>query len=158
MGIFFRASEIFQFAIRLEENGERFYRYAVGIIEDDNTKKMFGYLADEEIKHKKIFENLLSRMEEYEPLESYPGEYWAYLRSYADKIIFTNEAFDKEISEIKDTSSALHFGIQRELDSLLYFHEMKRFVPESQRKLIDKIIDEERNHFLQLSKLRKKTR
>jgi len=49
-----------------------------------------------------------------------------------------------------------NFGIQRELDSTLYFHEIKKFVPKSQHNLIDRIIDEERKHFSKLSELRKR--
>ena len=156
MSVFFDASEIVRFAVRIEENGEKFYRYAVRITVDEDAKEIFDHLVDEEIKHKKTFEDLLSRIEEYEPLESYPGEYLGYLRSYVDKIIFTDEVLDREISKIKGTSSALDFGIQRELDSILYYHEMKSFVPRSQHNQIDKIIDEERKHFSQLSQLRKK--
>lgn len=73
-----------------------------------------------------------------------------------DNIIFTNEVLDKEISRVKDTPSAINFGIQRELDSILYYHEIKNFVPKSQHKLIDKIIDEERKHFSKLTRLRKR--
>lgn len=156
MSIFFNASEILQFAIRIEENGEKFYRYAVRIAEDENTKKIFNYLADEEINHKKIFEDLLSRIEKHEPVESYPGEYFAYLRAYVDENVFTNDMLNKEISRVKNTLSAISFGIQRELDSILYYHEVKTFVPKSQHDLIDKIIGEERKHFLKLSQLRKK--
>ena len=54
----FDASEVFQFAIRIEENGERFYRYAEGIAKEEEEKKIFSYLADEETKHKKEFEDL----------------------------------------------------------------------------------------------------
>ena len=156
MSIFFDASEILQFAIRIEENGEKFYRHAVRIAKDDDAKEIFSYLADEEIEHKKMFEDLHSKTEKYEPFESYPGEYFEYLRSYVDKIIFTNEALDKELSRVSDTISALDFGIQRELDSILYFHEIKKFVPKIQHNLIDKIIDEERKHFSKLSELRKR--
>ena len=73
-----------------------------------------------------------------------------------DNITFTNEVLDKEISEIKDTLLAINFGIQRELDSILYYHEIKEFVPKNQHSLIDKVIDEERKHFSKLSELRKK--
>ena len=141
MSILFDVSEILRFAIRIEENGERFYRHAVKKTEDNNMKQIFSHLADVEIKHKKTFEDLLSRIEEYEPLESYPGEYLGYLRSYVDKIIFTDEVLDREISKIKGTSSALDFGIQRELDSILYYHEMKSFVPRSQHNQVDEIIE-----------------
>ena len=155
MSIFFNASEIFQFAIRIEENGEKFYRQATQATEDDDAKEVFDYLADEEINHRKTFEHLLSKVEKYEPFENYPGEYFEYLRAYVDKIIFTNEVRDKEISKVKDALSTIDFGIQRELDSILYSHEVKRLVPESQHKLIDKIIGEERKHFSMLNDLRK---
>lgn len=89
-------------------------------------------------------------------MESYPGEYLAYLTAYVDKIIFTNDVLDKEISRIKGTQSTVDFGIQRELDAILYYHELKKFVPESEHSLIDKVIYEERKHFSKLSKLRKK--
>lgn len=154
MSLFFDASEIFQFAIRIEANGEKFYRYAVQITEDDDVKKMFDYLADEENKHKTLFEEMLLKIEKYEPLESYPGEYLAYLRAYVDNIIFSNESFNKEVSGVKDTFSAINFGLQRELESILYYQEIKKFI-KSQHDLIDKIIDEERRHFLKLSDLKK---
>jgi rubrerythrin len=157
MSVFFNADEIFQFAIRIEENGEKFYGHATRITADDNAKKMFNDLAKEEINHRRIFEDLLSKMDKREPIESYPGEYSEYLRVFVDNTIFTDAALDKEISKVTDLPSALDFAIQRERDSLLYFHEIRRFVPKSHHDLIDKIIDEERKHFSKLSKLREKT-
>ena len=67
---------------------------------------------------------------------------------------FSDEALEKEFSMVKDTLSALNFGIQRERVSILYFLETKKFVPKSQQSVIDKIIDEEREHFMKLSKLK----
>ena len=151
----FDVSEIFQFAIRIEENGEKFYRYAARLTKDEVAKEMFNYLADEEINHKKTFEELLSKIDKYEPPESYPGEYFAYLRAYVDNIIFTRELQDTELSMVKDTLSAIKYAVQRELDSILYYHETKKFVPTSQHNLIDRIIDEERKHFLKLLELKK---
>ncbi|MCK4352928.1 ferritin family protein [candidate division WOR-3 bacterium] len=151
----FQASEIFQFAIRIEENGEKFYREISKIIKDKEIKSVLNYLADEEAKHRKLFGDMVSKIEKYEPPESYPGEYFAYLRAYVDNIIFTNEMLNKEISQIKDTVSAMNFAIQMELDSILYYEEVKKFVSESQHISINKIIDEERKHFLKLVELKK---
>lgn len=153
----FDVSEIFQFAIGIEENGEKFYRHAAKMTESKDTEELFNYLADKEIEHKKTFENLLSKIKRYESPESYPDEYFAYLRSYVDNIIFTKEVLDTKLSEIKESSSAIKFGIQQELDSILYYHEIKRLVPENQHNLIDEIIDEERSHYLKLSHLLKDT-
>lgn len=147
----FEPSEVFQFAIRIEEGGEKFYRGMAGKLDDPEVKSLFSALADEEVKHKKTYEGMVSKIEDYEPFESYPGEYFSYLRAYADNIIFTPKRMEEEMSKIKDASSALKFAIDRELDSILYYQEVKNLVPENQRSLIDKIIEEERRHFVKLT-------
>jgi len=151
----FDASEIFQFAIKIEENGEKFYRYAAQVTEDAKMKEAFNSLANDEIEHKEIFEEMLSKIKKYEPPEIYPDEYFAYLRAYADDAVFTGEIQENELSAVKDTSSAIKFAIQRELDSILYYQEIKNFVTKDQHDLIDRIIEEERKHFLKLSKFLK---
>ncbi|MGD9379518.1 MAG: ferritin family protein [candidate division WOR-3 bacterium] len=147
----FEPSEIFQFAIRIEEGGEKFYREMASRLDDAEIKSLFTTLADDEVKHKKTYEGMVSKIEQYEPIESYPGEYFSYLRTYADNIIFTPERMKEEMDKIKDAASALKFAIDRELDSILYYQEVKNLVPKGQRELIDKIIEEERRHFMKLS-------
>jgi len=149
------ASEILQFAIRIEENGEKFYHHFSKTMENARVKDLFTFLADEEVKHRKIFEGIVSKIEKYEPAESYPGEYFAYLRAYVDNIIFREEKLEEELSQIKDAVQAVDFGIRRELDSILYYQEIKNFVPEHQHSLVDKVIEEERKHFLKLSEIKK---
>ncbi|MCK4251514.1 ferritin family protein [candidate division WOR-3 bacterium] len=151
----FEPSEVFQFAIRIEENGEKFYRQMVQKFDEPKIKELFSFLVDEEIKHKKIYEEMVSKIEKYEPFETFPGEYFAYLRAYADKIIFTQEEFDEEIARIKDINAALDYAINAELDSILYYQEIKNLVSENQRSTIDKIIEEERRHFVKLSEIKR---
>ena len=152
----FESNEIYLFAMRIEENGEKFYRHAAQVAQDKEFRNMFTFLADEEVRHKKTFENMLSRLEKRGVEESYPGEYLAYLQDYLDnKIIFSKSAKDTEYPEVKDTLSAIEFAIQREMNSVLYYHEVKMFVAPSRQDDIDKIIEEERNHFSQLSDIKK---
>jgi rubrerythrin len=148
----FEPSEVFQFAIRIEEGGEKFYREMAEKLQDAEVKSLFSALADEEVRHKKTYQGMVSKIEEYEPVESYPGEYFSYLRAYADNIIFTPKRMEQEMGKIKDASSALKFAIDRELDSILYYQEIKNLVPQNQRGLIDNIIEEERRHFVKLTK------
>ena len=147
----FGPSEVFQFAIRIEENGEKFYRVMAKKLDDAEIKSLFSTLADQEVQHKNIYKGMDSKIEDYEPVESYPGEYFSYLRTYADNIIFTPERMDEEMGKIKDVPSALKFAIDRELDSILYYQEVKNLVPENQRGEIDRIVEEERRHFLKLT-------
>jgi rubrerythrin len=59
----FESNEIYLFAVRIEENGEKFYRHAAQIAQDRESRDMFSFLADEEVRHKKTFETMLSKME-----------------------------------------------------------------------------------------------
>jgi rubrerythrin len=152
----FESNEIYLFAMRIEENGEKFYRHAAQAAQDKESRDMFTFLAGEEVRHRKTFETMLAKMNRREVEESYPGEYLAYLKDYLDdKIIFSKSAKDTEYPEVKDTLSAIEFAIQREMNSVLYYHEVKKFVAPSQQDDIDKIIEEERRHFSQLTEIKK---
>jgi len=154
MADFFDVSEIYQFAISIEENGERFYRNVSEKFSDEKVKEIFNFLADEEVKHKETFENLLGKIREYKPAETYPGEYFAYLKAYAQELIFPVQV-EKEIDEEMTVKEILDFAIRRELDSILYYTEVKNFIPETQYSHLDKIIEQERQHFVKLSNLKK---
>ena len=150
----FKPAEIFQFAIRIEENGEKFYRQAAQATKDEEAKYIFNDLADEEAKHKQIFKGFLDKAEEINPRETYTGEYLDYLKEYIDnKIIFARE-LDKPAADVTDILSALTFAMQRELDSILYYHEVKKFVADRLHALVDKIIQEEWKHYSRLSAIR----
>ena len=155
MGSQFEAGDVFQIAMRIEENGASFYRYAVQVAKEEKAKEMFGWLADAEDTHRVLFQEMLSRIETHAPPETYPGEYGTYLHRYADNnLIFKREVMDAKMSKITDTLSAIDFAIDREVDSILYYHEIKGFISKDQHESIDKIINEERRHFKVLSKMR----
>lgn len=153
MAVFFDVSEVFQFAIRIEENGENFYRKIAGKSGDKEMKDIFTFLADEEVKHKKIFKDMVGKITQYEPSETYPGEYFQYLRSYADTLVFPPD-IEKELETAGGLTRILDFGIRRELDSIMYYVEIKNVVPETQHQVLDSIIKEERSHFVRLSKMK----
>jgi len=158
MAISFDINDILKVAIKIEENGEKFYHYAEDITKNKDMKKVFKHLADEETNHKKIFKDMLSKIDKSESLEDYPEEYVTYLRTYVDKVIFTKQAKEKDFSAVKDTLSAINFAIQRELDSILYYQEMKNLIHRSREIMIERIIDEERKHFLKLQQIKKQGR
>ena len=157
MGSQFEASDIFEIAMRIEENGGNFYRYAVQVATEEDAKEMFTWLAGEEDNHKALFKDMLTRIETRVPPESYPGEYGVYLHNYADNnLIFKKKVIDAEMAGITDTLSAIDFAIRREMDSILYYHEIKGFIARNQHESIDTIINEERKHFKTLSEMKNK--
>lgn len=148
--------DVVNFAIRIEENGERFYREAAGIVIDRPAKELFEQLAEAETVHRKTFEKLLSGLGDYRPAETYEGEYLAYLKDFIDgKAVFRDHPNIAQLAKASSVVGALDFAIQRELDSILYYQEMKKFMGAAHTEPIDLIIDEERMHFALLSKLRR---
>ena len=153
----FAASDIVEVAIRIEENGINFYKFAEQIARQEDAKKLFSQLAQAEAAHKRTFEKFFADMEKYNPPEQYAGEYSAYLRNYVDNnLIFTKEIMDRQLSKVTDTVGAFEFAMQRELDSVLYYHEIKNMVPAAQHEAIDKIIEEERRHYTMLCDMKKR--
>jgi rubrerythrin len=151
----FQIRDVFQFAVRIEEDGERFYRAAVQVTDDVEVKGLFNYLADEELKHKKIFGDMLSSLGPYTPAETHPGEYLEYLRDYIDdKVVFTRDV-EAGLSQARDVVTAINLALQREVDSIIFYQETKRFVSENRHGQIDNIIGEEREHFARLGRLKR---
>ncbi|MBU0533835.1 MAG: ferritin family protein [Candidatus Omnitrophica bacterium] len=143
-------SEVLQFAIKIEENGWEFYKKFAELEDNEKIRELFFLLSDDEIKHKEIFEEMLSEIETYEPQEVYPPEYFSYLRAYADNIIF-KKGIDEQLQKKLDAVAIIDFAMRMELDSIAYYQETKNFVPESQKSIIDRIMEEERKHFLKLA-------
>jgi rubrerythrin len=153
----FEASDIVEAAIRIEENGANFYRYAMQIAGREEAKALFRQLADEEVKHQKIFSEILAGMDQSIPPEGYDGEYAAYLHSYVDnRLVFKADVIAGELGAIKDEVSAIDFAIRRELDSLLYYREIRELLPADRREAIERIILEEKKHFMKLSEMKKR--
>lgn len=152
----FTASDIVEFAERIHENGASFYQYAIQLVNNQGAKDLFAELAEEERQHQKYLEKVFAGMEKNIPMETYTGEYAQYLRNYIDNnIIFTKDALDRGMGEVKDACSAIDFAIQRELDSICYYQGIKELVPQEQHDMIDNLIAEERKHFIKLSDLRR---
>jgi rubrerythrin len=147
--------EVVQFAVRIEENGFNFYKNFAETLKNEQERSVFGFLAEEELKHVNLFKKMLGDVGSTKPRLNYPDEYSAYLQAYADNLIFTESSLKKEIDKIKDVRAAVDFGMRRELDSILYYQEIKAFVPKDDTNLVDEIINEERKHFLKLSGMKK---
>jgi rubrerythrin len=153
----FTASEIVEFAERIHENGANFYRYAVQIVKDETAKKMFAELAEEELKYEKTLGNIFADIIDDESIldETYVGEHAQYLRNYIDNnIVFTQQTIQADLALVKDLNSAIEFAARRELNSISYYQNIKPFVPEVQHEAIDRLINSEKDHYVQLTTLK----
>jgi len=151
----FAGSEIVELGIQIEKNGRDFYNTLVGRSKNQMAKEKFKYLAGEEEKHIAIFQKILDSVHKYEPPETYPGEYFAYMNALARDYVFTEKDKGKEIARnVKGDKEAIEVGIRFEKDSIIIYGGMKRVVPEYDHKIVDKLIAQEQDHFRQLSELK----
>ena len=157
MGNIFSGTEIVEIGIQIEKNGRDFYNALVTQSGSENAREAFKFLAGEEEKHIAVFKKILNSLQEYEPAESYPGEYFAYMNTLAREYVFTQENKGAETAK-KATSDkeAIEMGIGFEKDSIIFYERMKRVVPEYNLKTVDELIRQEEAHLQLLSELKQK--
>lgn len=149
----YNPTELLQFAVSIEQNGERFYRKAKEMTENEEVRKLFHWLALEEVKHDRVFSKVLERTETFESMEQFPEQYFEYLRAFVDNVVFTPERMDEIASAIRDSRTAIEFAMQREKDTILFYFELREHVVEADRYMVEQIIREERIHYSKLSRL-----
>ena len=157
----FNVKEIFEMAIRIEENGGRFYRKAADLQPDEESRTFLEKLAAMEDRHAQIFEKMQMRLSDVEKVPTVfdpNDESSRYLAAMADTHggegspsaadALTGQESLKEIIDIA-------IGLEKE--SILFYLGLKDFVPPKfgQDKL-DEIIAEERRHIIQLNAVRQK--
>ena len=152
----FSGKELLEMAIRIEENGQKFYREALKNTEDDALRKTLNYLVQEEEKHKRYFRSLLEKLPKDENFfDPYMEDAILYLKAMADSHVFTTELDGAELAQtIKEVEDVLNFAIAMEKDSLLFYYELARGINESDRGVIDKVIEEEKSHLERLLELK----
>jgi rubrerythrin len=156
MASVFNADEVFEMAIRIENNGAAFYRKAAGLQSDIDNKKFLEGLASMEDQHRKIFTEMRTTLIEkdkgpkvFDPYD----EVSQYLAAMADTIggegspsVADALTGDDTLEEILQTAVGL------EKDSILFYLGLKDLIPpQSGKDRIDEIIREERRHVVQLS-------
>ncbi len=155
MGELFSASEIVQIGIQIERNGRDLYKGLAESQETNKVKEVFRFLAQEEERHIKVFQDILRGFESYEPKEAFPEEYFAYLTSLSKDHVFSEEKSGVRLARnIRDDTDAIDLGIDFEKDSILFYHEIRDLVWNEGKGIIDKLIKEERGHLRKLWDIR----
>jgi len=157
MGNAFAGSEIVELGVQIEVNGKAFYDSLVRKTKNNEAKKVFAFLADEEEKHVAKFRKILDSVQKYEPKEAYPTEYFSYMNSLASDYVFTKKGTGEEIANnTKSEKEAIDLAIGFEKDSISFYEGMKKVVPDEDQKIIEHVVEEEMKHLKRLEELRGK--
>jgi len=157
MAVLFSGSELVNIAIGIEKSGLAFYQSLVAAGKDVMARDVFKYLAEKEEEHVKTFQSLLDTVVEYKPPEVYSEEYSLYLKALVDGAVFADARVSREMAEkASSNAEAIKVGLEAEKDSILFYSVMRNLVPERSREVVDRIIEEEKSHMVELSNLKEK--
>jgi rubrerythrin len=141
----FSASEIFDIAIQIEENGERFYRQAVLQVTDEHLKELLIWLAEQEMHHRELFVEMKSAFKRA------PEDRWAeeasgaILQSAMGEHGFSLDEVD--FSTIPNEEALMKVAIGFEQDGITFYELISSFVTDAEARMgLDRIIQEERAH------------
>lgn len=148
----FRASEIVEFAIRIEQNGYAYYEGIEKIVTDEKIKALVTHLKEEEKKHEDYFRSLLDGLTLANPRETYEGEYEEYLKALVDSHIFgASDGAEKALAKVQNEEDAIRMAMGFEKDTILFFLELRNMVSEKDRKVVEKLVQEEKTHLKKLA-------
>ncbi len=141
----FNANDIFEMAVKIEQNGAIFYRDAAKQVSVEEYKDFLLELAAMEDDHEATFSTMQKELNEDESLDTTfdpDDENTLYLKALADtRVFFAKDEPDNSLKGI------LGAAIQAEKDSIAFYLGMKEMISvKSGKAKIDDIIKEEMNH------------
>ncbi|MFQ5427360.1 MAG: ferritin family protein [Thermodesulfobacteriota bacterium] len=155
----FTGREVIEMALKIEENGMKFYTDAFKAARDETTKNLFKKLAIEEGHHIKIFSDMKNLVkDEYvtEGFDPYITEASEYLRSMADSEVFSNPGEGGQFAgEISNPGEVLDHAINMEKESLVFYGEYEKVIVEKDKAVLTALIEQEKEHLQTLIDLRK---
>ena len=150
----FALHELVRFAVEIEKDGIAFYNRLAEQASDATVKELYQFLVAEEVTHQAIFEALLAEVgEAVNPGES-SDKYHQYMHALVESAVFKKD--DPAIQNLVDDAEILEYAIGKEKESILFYQEMKGFVPEQDKPTVEKIIEEERFHVIKLLDMKEK--
>ena len=138
--------EAIKTAIQMEKDGHSFYKKAAAQTSSEMGRAIFESLANDELVHLDVFKKLFD--------EKIDKEEWTNLvnssKKYASMLIFP-----KDLKEIEganpDTGEldALNIAMNNEKEAIDYYTKIKEESKDDEiTKIIDEIIEQEKNHYL----------
>lgn len=157
--VHFTGKEVLDMAIKIEENGLRYYADAAKASKNDKLKEVFKVLANEECDHIRVFSELkrtLSDKDCQEGFDAYADEAALYLSAIADTEVFTNPDKGRDLArQVKDEKDAVRTALDMEKDSLLFYYEVVKMIREKDKDVVENLIEQEKSHVKKLTELQK---
>jgi rubrerythrin len=151
----FSIYEIVDLAVRIEENGEHFYRNLSKDVMNPALEPLFRWLADAEVQHREWFMNLKAKLRpkrDRGQLEAIGG---SILQEILGARTFSLE--DADFSKVDNVKDLIHIALEFEKDTILFFEIIQGLADDQETSTgLGRIIGEENNHIKMLQELQDK--
>jgi rubrerythrin len=154
MTVTFNAFEVFEIAEQIERNGTDFYIRAAELFDDPDICQMFLRLAKWEMEHEQTFAGMKQQLSEQSRQEGTSGadDLLPDPRVMAGLAVFGMRSYPtEELRGRQEKTDIIRRAVEKEKDSIVFYHGLKEFVPaEADKEKIDEIIKEEMRHIVTL--------
>ncbi|MGQ9484667.1 MAG: ferritin family protein [Desulfosoma sp.] len=142
----FNAVEVLKMAVRIEENGARYYRRAMELQNDRQLREILQDLAEDESRHGKWFEEMRQRLSAQEGEERWVREVSGdLLQSMIGDQTFSLKEVDP--AQLDSVEKILETALAFEKDSILFYEMLTGFMDEGESaRALQEILDEEKRH------------
>ncbi|MBL8027292.1 MAG: ferritin family protein [Fibrobacteres bacterium] len=148
--------EILEVAVRIEQNGAEFYDHAASKSKSAECIKVFSTLGRQEKRHASLFAKWLKNASIERDYTEPDEDVSLYIKTFAENHIFSKKGTGEfKIDHLKSQKGILEFARSIETASITLYHELKVVMPKSASSVMDKIINEERSHYLLITRLLK---
>ena len=141
----FSLAEVYDLGIRIEKNGEKFYRDAMKQAWSTPIADTLKMLAEEEVKHVDFF---VKRMDALKQKRENP--FLDEMSSSMLQDILGNQTFslkDADVAKIRSVDELAALAIEFERDTILFYEMVGSFMPDEEpRRELKEIIEEEERH------------
>jgi rubrerythrin len=150
----FAPYQLAEIAMDIEESGIVFYSELAKRTTDENIKKVFTFLSEQEIQHKRSFEIIKNESRKTEDEGEYTIDLLSQMKTIARDIKTSGEKYLTQNPEIFQLSQAFDVGIQTETKSIEAYSLMKKQLIDVFASTLQNIILQEEQHFKTLTELK----
>ncbi|MBN2803307.1 MAG: hypothetical protein JXR91_09450 [Deltaproteobacteria bacterium] len=154
MGTSFDITKLIDVAIADERSGIELYKALANKAKNEELKGVFNTLSAVEEVHCSQFETMNDELKKDPSKGAYPDEYVDYLEALSAEG-GKSDAFAR-IDASKDDVELLNLSIEFEKEQLSLQKDIGEALGDKYQPIIDKIIKEERDHLVVLSRAKKK--
>ena len=156
MTVIFSAREIAEAAVEKEKKRRAFYAKVFELSHDEEMKTLFSFLKEEEDRHVTAFAQIRDNLPVETQSEEYTAEMEAYMDSVVDDRLYADIDSEAFVQQAIDSRNVISLAIGFEKDAILYFREFLPFLSESDQKVVEALIDQEKGHIRKLAELQKR--